>query len=212
MEIKVFATRHFDYQNTLVVNLDEENVFIVDPSGEFSLDGKNPVAVILTHGHYDHVEALKPFHKNYPDVPILIHKEDAKYIGKDSFEAQQHICFDDANDFANLPEATGFLSEGQTLYDVIPSKNERLHNALALWKVLHTPGHSPGSICLLNEKERVLISGDTLFFHSYGRTDFFDGSMSEMTKSLRRLYNLDGDLKVYPGHGTYGYLLAEDQY
>ena len=212
MEIKVFANRYFDNQNTIVVNLDGENVFVVDPSGEFSLDGKNPVAVILTHGHYDHIEALKSFHKDYPNVPILIHKEDAKYIGKDSFEAQQHICYDDAEEFANMPEATGFLSEGQTLFDVIPSEDAKLNNALALWKVLHTPGHSPGSICLLDEKDKLLISGDTIFYHSYGRYDFYDGSKSDMIKSLKRLYDLDGDLKVYPGHGTYGYLLEEDKY
>ena len=69
------------------------------------------------------------------------------------------------------------------------------------FQVLHTPGHTPGSVCYDVPEAGVLFSGDTLFYHSYGRTDFPGGSERDMVASLRRLWALPGDRKVYPGHG-----------
>jgi len=189
MEIEVF--RSYYTVNTLVVPINENDVFIVDPATEIPLEKKNPVAIVLTHGHFDHVMTLKALHEKYPSLPILIHELDAKYLGKDAIKAQSHILRDCSstqllNMFTDMPDATGFLKEGDILFSD--------------WKVLHTPGHSPGSICLLNEKEKILISGDTLFYGTYGRDDFYDSNPLDMAKSLRRLYELDSELNVYPGH------------
>ena len=77
------------------------------------------------------------------------------------------------------------------------------------WQVIETPGHTQGSSCLYNEKEKLLISGDTLFWNSYGRTDLFGGDETQMIKSLKYLLSLPTDVKVFPGHGKYGFALSE---
>ena len=69
-----------------------------------------------------------------------------------------------------------------------------------IFKVLHTPGHTPGSICLLDEKSKIMYTGDTLFKNSYGRVDFKYGNPLQMRSSLLRLYSLDKDITFYPGH------------
>ena len=94
-----------------------------------------------------------------------------------------------------LPAATLLLSEG----DVLPFAPE--------WSVLHTPGHSPGSICLYNEDENTLISGDTLFAdNGFGRTDLRGGNYAQLMKSLSRLEKLPAGTKLLPGHGESAYV------
>lgn len=158
---------------------------------------------VFTHGHFDHTGALPYLHSLFPDTPIAIHEEDACYLGKGA-------CQLDMEDFSamglddyverffqkegDLPEATLLLKEG----DLLPFAPE--------WKVLHTPGHSPGSICLYNESEQTLLSGDTLFAGSFGRTDLRGGSYSQIMESLARLRELPSGTKVLPGHGDYTYV------
>ena len=77
------------------------------------------------------------------------------------------------------------------------------------WQVIETPGHTQGSSCLYNETEKLLISGDTLFWNSYGRTDLFGGSDKQMVESLKKLFTLPDDVKVFPGHGKYGFTLSD---
>lgn len=83
--------------------------------------------------------------------------------------------------------------------------------ALKSWAVLHTPGHSQGSICLYNQSQRTLIAGDTVFYHSWGRTDLPGGSESTIQKSLRKIYHdLPRNTLVYPGHDYAGFCLEEN--
>ena len=215
MDIQVLVSPEMG-ENTLVVPLANDTFFVVDPACEIESE-KKIAAVVLTHGHFDHVSALKNLCRKNPRVPVLIHELDAKYIGKNALAAQSKILGDCgilgiSEMFSDMPSPTGFLRDGERLSDAIETADEKIKAALSEWTVLHTPGHSAGSICLLNEKERVLISGDTMFYHSYGRTDFFDGSMSDMTKSLRRLYALSGDILVYPGHDAVSFPLSENQF
>lgn len=216
MDINVFVSKEMR-ENTLVVPLTETDVFVVDPAADFDLNGKNPVAVVLTHGHFDHVAKLSAFCKQNSAVPVLIHEADAKYLGKNAAEAQSKILDDCgatglASEFRQLPEATAFLSEGQILSEAIHTESQSVQNALSHWLVIHTPGHSAGSICLMNQTEHILISGDTLFYCGYGRTDFFDGNYNDMLGSLRRLYSLPDDTLVYPGHDLTGFALGENKY
>lgn len=98
------------------------------------------------------------------------------------------------------------------LSSVIEAKDPDVAAALSAWKVLHTPGHTEGSVCYYNEKEKILITGDTIFYHSWGRTDFPGGSERKMVKSLERIYSsLPDDVLVYPGHDYAGFALAENK-
>ena len=84
--------------------------------------------------------------------------------------------------------------------------SEETKSALSDWKIMHTPGHTEGGICLLNKKDKILISGDTLFYHSWGRTDLPGGNEREIQKSLSAiLYEIEGDVRIYPGHDRFGF-------
>ena len=128
--------------------------------------------VVNTHGHKDHVSGNRFLKKKY-DAPLCIHKYDAAII-----------------DDVNIPDSPAniILNEGSTL-----------EFGDAKLNVMHTPGHSPGSICLLGEK--LIFTGDTLFAGGIGRTDFAGGSDRDMRLSLEKLLRLPDDYGVYPGHG-----------
>lgn len=138
--------------------------------------------IVNTHGHPDHTcgngIVKKKFH-----VPILMHEYDAYMVGKSSNKIAGLFGFEISSPPANvLLHDRGMVKFGKTTL-----------------KVIHTPGHSRGSISLLGEKE--VFTGDTLFAGSIGRTDFPESSKSEMSRSLRKLANLPNHLVVYPGHG-----------
>ncbi len=271
MTVSVLQTGIFGV-NTLIVPLEENKVFIVDPAAcRFTRDEEavtsflashnlEPEAIILTHGHFDHVSGLSFLKEKYPSIPILIHPADADRIGPESAKIQGIELSDMGLDqflpaVSNLPAPTGFLEEGKTLLACLQSQGEgetrfdgistspdkittptdgasssldRISTptdgissrfggttpsqAFGDWTVLHTPGHTKGSVCLYNEKDKILISGDTLFFMSWGRTDLYGGSESEMQKSLTRLYKeVSLDAKVYPGHDRTGFTLSQNR-
>ena len=88
---------------------------------------------------------------------------------------------------------------------------EKLKDALSAWKIIFTPGHTEGSVCIYNEKEKKLVSGDTMFYHSYGGTDLPGGSDEKMQKSLRLIKKIvSRDALVYPGHDKSGFLFGEN--
>jgi len=128
--------------------------------------------IINTHGHQDHISGNAIFQEKY-QVPIYIHKYDAP-----SIEHLQESKF----------PPTVLLDEG----NLIEFDNESL-------KVMYTPGHTPGSICLLGQK--LVFSGDTLFAGGIGRTDFPGGSNRDMQASLEKLMRLPDYFLIYPGHG-----------
>jgi|WetSurMetagenome_2_1015567.scaffolds.fasta_scaffold73630_2 hydroxyacylglutathione hydrolase len=213
--------------NSYIIPLTENDVLVIDPAacaftgdetkitGWLSEHQKHPAGVIITHGHFDHITGLPAFRSFFPSCAIAIHKIDANSLGPHSFDSQHDALrimgleqFGSA--LQNIPSADFLLSGNETLDTVFAgNKQENTLNALAQWKVIHTPGHSPGSICLYNKMRGELISGDTLFYHSYGRTDL-GGSEQNIIHSLINLRKtLPPDTKVYPGHDRYGFTLEE---
>ena len=129
--------------------------------------------ILLTHAHFDHTGALKSLHAALPDVPIYVHALDA--------------------------DNNTNMSNGNLVYTDTYADGGIVSCGGLTFRVLHTPGHTPGSVCL--QCEGALFTGDTLFAGSYGRTDFIGGDESAMRASLARLGRLEGDCTVLPGHG-----------
>lgn len=156
--------------------------------------------IVLTHTHWDHVMALPQLRAEWPELPIYVHQEDAQFLGAEGGQAMAEIAkrFDPFHGrsfqkyLENLPEATHFLTEESPL----PVDD---NNSL---QVLHTPGHSPGSICLYSHTKQVLFAGDTLFFRGVGRTDIPFGNTAQLNNSLHtKLFTLPKETLVLPGHG-----------
>lgn len=228
--IKVIHTGPFSV-NTLIVEAGENKVFVVDPAGCSFCGDENSVekwikdnkfelcGIILTHGHFDHVAGLKYLKQKYPEAPVLIHKNDSNFIGADSEKIQSaQLDYMGFNEFipsvSNLPGEDGYLENGITLAQAFTGAGANLSSdveqSLLEWKVLHTPGHTMGCICLYNESKKLLISGDTLFYRSWGRTDL-GGDEGMIQKSLKMLYEtVDPDTVVYPGHEYTAFKMSDN--
>ena len=152
-------------------------------------------AVMLTHAHFDHMGAVAALMKD-TDVPLYCLQEEKQALT----DGQRNLSalFGGPLDTVDTTRAV-FLKDGDTV------TVGELHFA-----VLHTPGHTVGSGCFLLEDH--LFAGDTLFFESIGRTDFPGGDLRAMRDSLRRLATLDGDVRVYPGHGDATTIAHERHY
>lgn len=140
--------------------------------------------VLLTHGHFDHAWSARAVADRH-DAPLYIHSDDGEMLSNGMKNAYL-MCYGRDKD---LGQADVLLRDG----DTIKLGGEEI-------KVLHTPGHSQGSVCYLAGKS--LISGDTLFATSVGRWDLYGGSVDELRSSLFALTLLDEDIKIYPGHGA----------
>lgn len=196
--------------NTWLLPLRGDCIAVIDPGGnpekiiaQISLLGRKPYAVLLTHGHFDHLAALPALCETYPGLKTGISRADAVYLGKQAAEEHLRILGDEAdflypNDpqwMLRLPEPDFFLDEGPM--PAIPGEEGYWEG----WEVLATPGHTPGSVCLYHPQEKLLFAGDTLFFQGCGRTDLPDGNPADMEASLHKLSALPRETQVMPGHG-----------
>lgn len=174
-----------------LINEDTKEVLIVDPADRaqkiiewINSEGMKPVAILLTHGHFDHIMGVAGVKKEY-NIPI--------YASRDEVEVL-------ANPQINVSTMMGAYMSMKA--DELFSDGDVLELAGMKLKVISTPGHTIGSVCFYMEEEKVLISGDTLFEASVGRSDFPTGSSRQLIESIKtRLFVLPDDTDVFPGHG-----------
>ncbi|HIZ73814.1 MAG TPA: MBL fold metallo-hydrolase [Candidatus Mediterraneibacter stercoravium] len=175
----------------IVRNEDTDECFVTDPAacppelvGHIRKEGLNVKAVLLTHGHFDHIMGLDDFLKEFP-VPVYAFSEEKPLL-----------------ESAELNSSLGMFGRPYTFSGAeYVSDGQILHIAGFEIRVIHTPGHTAGGCCYYIPAENVLISGDTLFRASVGRTDLPTGSMGDLVRSVReKLFVLPEETKVYPGH------------
>ena len=141
--------------------------------------------VLNTHGHFDHVGADAAMKAAF-GAPVAIHPDDAPLMA----DAHEHGIF------------FGVETPKQAAPDILLEDGQSVEFGPLKFKVIHTPGHTRGGVCLYLEGAKALFTGDTLFAGSVGRTDFEGGSMDELMSSIsRKLLSLDDKVMVLPGHG-----------
>lgn len=140
--------------------------------------------IILTHCHADHIAGLKTLHNYYPKAKIIIHEDDREGLTDTSI----NMC-----EFVGVPD--NYIEA-----DIVVKEGDNLEFGDLTARILHTPGHTKGSMCILVND--ALFTGDTLFKRMYGRTDLKTGSESDIQSSIRRLLRLEENTIVYPGHGA----------
>ena len=144
--------------------------------------------ILLTHGHFDHILSLDTL-RAATGLKTSIHQEDAVMLA----DGRKNAFYDFYHQERTFGEAERLLRDG----DIIPLGEDEI-------TVLHTPGHTPGSVCYLCGDS--LVTGDTLFANTVGRCDLWGGSDTQMALSLERLRTLSPSLRIYPGHGPSAHL------
>jgi glyoxylase-like metal-dependent hydrolase (beta-lactamase superfamily II) len=195
MKVKIFVLNPFGMNCYIYYDEKSREGVIIDPGAgddsekEMITDflkenGINIKYIINTHGHIDHILGNK-WAKDTFKVPVMMHKGDSELLKRSK---EQGVQF--GLSFPEPPNPDVFLEENDTV----------VFGDCTL-KVLHTPGHSPGGICLIDEREKIIFAGDTIFRNSIGRTDLMGGDMDALLDSINnKLFKYSDDYTIYPGH------------
>lgn len=194
MTVKEFQVGVVGTNCFLAVNSGTNETLVIDPGDDAAVladyidkNQLRPIAVLLTHGHFDHCMAAQQIAEQY-GISIYVHEDD-----KQTMENPAYNC-------------CGMIGKHLIFHADMYFHGETDHLSMAGFEieVYHTPGHTPGGVCLYIKDEGILFSGDTLFCESVGRTDFPKGSMSQLVRSIHeKLLSLPNDTKVLPGHGEW---------
>lgn len=189
MIIKTVVVGALQVNCVIIADEETKKAIVIDPGDEpdrileeVRRNGWEVRYIVCTHGHFDHVGAVIDI-KEATGAAVALHKDELE-------------MYSSAKTIAKL---WGFAAEDQPAPDLFVKEGDRISFGGLEFQVLHTPGHSVGGICLLSGG--VLVTGDTLFAGSIGRTDLHGGDLSALKQSFRRLMTLPEATKVLPGHG-----------
>ena len=194
MKIKILTLGELQTNCYLLFDDKTKDGIVIDPADEANFLSEqilqlnlNPLYLIATHGHFDHLLASSELQLAF-NIPLLLHSNDLKLAKQMQKSAQWWLK---RKIIEKAPSQIQFVKE-----------NDRIKIGNIVLKVIHTPGHSPGGICLYVQEEKILFTGDTLFAQGTpGRTDFAYGSALQLKRSLKKLSNLPPQTVLYPGHG-----------
>ncbi|CAM3180752.1 MBL fold metallo-hydrolase [Streptobacillus felis] len=192
--MEIIRFENYDYISNTYIIKSEDKIYVVDPGSkdmsrviEYLKENKlDLTAILLTHGHFDHILGL-PEILTYKNVDVYIYDTEKDFLFDEKLSVllwaqtnQSYLnpCLENANIIT--------LKEG----DIVDK-----------FEIIHTPGHTSGSICYYNSEDKILISGDTMFKNGYGRVDLPTGSSEDMWKSIGKILKLDKETVIYPGHG-----------
>ena len=193
--MKIVSICPNSYAANTYLLLSSDKALVVDPSVSLAAiervllqNGAELCGILLTHGHFDHTIAVDTLRSRFT-IPLMIHEGDSPMLTNGKING----FYDFYGKECTHAKAEKILCDG----DQITIGNE-------LIEIISTPGHSPGSVCLLcndEDKKSFLVTGDTLFASSIGRCDLWQGNENEMRNSISLLSKFDGDITIYPGHG-----------
>lgn len=190
--------------NCYIVSNKKKDCLIFDPGeegarivSELRKNGLNPLAILLTHTHFDHIGGVDAIRAIY-NIPLYVHEKEMEWLADPMKNG--------SGKYAELPN---YIVKQPEEEHVIRKEGEMTIGEFT-FTVAHTPGHSPGSISFIFKDDAFAIVGDTLFEQSIGRTDLIGGSMNVLLKSIHdKLLSLPEDTIIYPGHGEYTTPAAE---
>lgn len=193
------------FTNAYIVSVGKKECIIIDPGAEgdkicdrLEVLNLQPQAILFTHGHIDHTAAAGRILEKYKaDMPVGIHKADEGFLAASGEDTNRETFAVFGNQgaeamtelYADTPKATFYLEDGKAI----------LESDLI---VIHTPGHTPGSISIYSEERKIVFSGDTLFFKGVGRTDIPGADREALEASIeKKLFSLPAETRLFPGHG-----------
>ena len=179
LQVNCYIVYDVNLKKAIIVDPGEQAQKVINKIETLNLQ---PELLINTHGHFDHIFSDDIIREKY-NIPLAIFKDDVEMLSDSNSNLSQYM-----DNPITIKQA-----------DIIFDKEEVKETSFCKYKVIHTPGHSKGSICILIDD--ILFSGDTVFKYSIGRTDLLGGNYNEFMQSLEKIKKLPKNIIIYPGHG-----------
>ncbi|MEQ6387917.1 MBL fold metallo-hydrolase [Bacillaceae bacterium S4-13-58] len=192
MEIKQYSLGSLG--TNAYILFEGKEALIIDPGGEsaeivsFLKENElNPIAILLTHAHFDHIGGIDFFRNHFQQLPVYLHEEEKEWLQDSSLNGSKWFGLGDIT----TQRGPDFLMH-----------EDKYKIGNFQFQVLHTPGHSPGSVSFVFEEATMIIGGDLLFQGGIGRTDLPGGDFDQLLKSIKeKIFLYPDPFDIYPGHG-----------